>query len=153
MRTGRLSFEIFALARTHRAFAGELLRGLGLFPGQELLLMQLLERDGQTQSELLAAVGLDHSTVSKSLKRMEEAGLLERRQAEHDRRATRVWLTARGKAMRGPLEDMWSALEQATVRDIDEETVDQYIATSRAIRAALVDRHAVRKGPDAPGLT
>ena len=70
---GKLSYAIFTLARAHRGYAAELLRELGLHPGQELLLMQLLDRDGQTQSELLDSVGLDHSTVSKSLGRMEEA--------------------------------------------------------------------------------
>jgi len=48
------------------------------------------------QSELLAAVGLDHSTVSKSLRRMQEAGLLTREPAEHDRRVMRVSLTDKG---------------------------------------------------------
>src|SRR5258708_19633367 len=73
---GKLSYAIFTLARAHRGFAAELLRDLGLHPGQELLLMQLLDRDGQTQSDLLDSVGLDHSTVSKSLARMQKAGLL-----------------------------------------------------------------------------
>ena len=56
---GKLSYAIFTLARAHRSYAAELLRELGLHPGQELLLMQLLDRDGQTQSELLDSVGLD----------------------------------------------------------------------------------------------
>ncbi|MCT2590949.1 MarR family winged helix-turn-helix transcriptional regulator [Streptomyces sp. N2-109] len=155
VRTGRLSFAIFALARTHRAYAGELLRGLGLYAGQELLLMQLLERDGQTQSELLATVGLDHSTVSKSLKRMQEAGLLRREPAEHDRRAMRVWLTEEGKAMRGPLEEMWAALERASVRDLDEGTIDAFVATGETIRRSVIERHRTTdaSGSSPAGLT
>jgi DNA-binding MarR family transcriptional regulator len=42
---------------------------------------------------LLAAVGLDRSTVSKSLRRMQEAGLLTREPSEQDRRVLRVLLT------------------------------------------------------------
>ncbi len=72
--------------------------------------MRLLGRDGQTQSELLAAVGLDHSTLSKSLRRMQEAGLLTREPDRHDRRVMRVSLTDKGRAMREPLEGMWTAL-------------------------------------------
>ncbi|MBA0052488.1 MarR family transcriptional regulator [Streptomyces sp. AJS327] len=152
---GRLSFEIFALARTHRAFAGELLRGLGLHPGQELLLMRLLERDGQTQSELLSAVGLDHSTVSKALRRMQEAGLLRREPAEHDRRAVRVWLTEKGRAMRGPIEEMWAALERASARDLDERSVDAFVTASERIRRAIGEQHrgARRPGPSPAPLT
>ncbi len=137
---GRLSYAIFQLSRAHRGYAARLLRDLGLHPGQELLLMQLLERDGQTQSELLAAVGLDHSTVSKSLRRMQEAGLLTREPAEHDRRVMRVSLTDKGRAMRVDLEEMWSALEQASVGDLDADAIEQFIATSAVIRRAIVDR-------------
>lgn len=137
---GSLSYAIFQLARAHRAYAARLLRDLGLHPGQELLLMRLLDRDGQTQSELLAAVGLDHSTVSKSLRRMQEAGLLTREPAEHDRRAVRVWLTGKGRAMRGDIEEMWAELERASVGDLDADTVEQFIATSAVIRQAIVDR-------------
>jgi DNA-binding MarR family transcriptional regulator len=155
VRVGRLSFEIFALARTHRAYAGELLRELGLYPGQELLLMQLLERDGQTQSELLAAVGLDHSTVSKALKRMQEAGLVHREPDENDRRATRVRLTDRGRAMREPIEAMWSELERVSAHALDERDIDAFVTAARAIRRAIVDRHASDggDGPSPAGLS
>ena len=138
--SGSLSYAIFQLARAHRAYAARLLRDLGLHPGQELLLMRLLDRDGQTQSELLAAVGLDHSTVSKSLRRMQEAGLLTRAPAEHDRRAVRVWLTGKGRAMRGDIGEMWAELERASVGGLDADTVEQFIATGAVIRQAIVDR-------------
>lgn len=140
--SGRLSYEIFQLARAHRAHAARLVRELGLHPGQELRLMRLLGRDGQTQSELLAAVGLDHSTVSKSLRRMQEAGLLTRAPAEHDRRATRAWLTGKGRAMRKDLEEMWSALERASVDDLDPDTIERFIATSAAIRRSIIEHGA-----------
>lgn len=152
---GPLSYAIFALARTHRAYAAELLRELGLYPGQELLMMQLLALDGQTQSELLAAVGLDHSTVSKSLKRMQEAGLVVREPAEHDRRAVRVRLTQKGRAMREPLEAMWAELEHTSVRHLDAPAVERFVDASHAIRRGIVARHAATHddGPAQPGLT
>jgi DNA-binding MarR family transcriptional regulator len=136
---GRLSYAIFALARSQRAQAAKLLRGLGLHPGQELLLMQLLDRDGQTQSELLEAVGLDHSTVSKSLKRMQEAGLVTRMPAEHDRRVLRVFLTPRGEAMRAPLEAVWRDLERRSIRGLDDATVEQFVRTAEAIERSITD--------------
>ena len=145
---GGLSYAIFQLARAHRGYAARLLRDLGLHPGQELLLMQLLDRDGQIQSELLAAVGLDHSTVSKSLRRMQEAGLLTREPDGHDRRATRAWLTDKGRAMRGPLEEMWSELNRASAADLDPETIERFIATSAAIRRSIVERDATSPTDD-----
>ncbi|WP_229068630.1 MarR family winged helix-turn-helix transcriptional regulator [Actinoplanes sp. DH11] len=137
VRTGPLSFAIFALARAHRGFAGALLRDLGLHPGQELLLMQLMERDGQTQSELLASVGLDHSTVSKALSRMQDAGLLRREAAAHDRRVQQVFLTDKGRAMREPLEAMWAHLEQVSTRHLEPEQINTFVALARTIEQSL----------------
>jgi DNA-binding MarR family transcriptional regulator len=138
-QAGRLSYAIFALARAHRAQAAKLLRDLGLHPGQELLLMQLLDRDGQTQSELLEAVGLDHSTFSKSLKRLQVAGLVTRAPADHDRRVLRVFLTSRGEAMRAPLEGLWQELERRSTRGLDDATVEQFVRTAESIERSIAD--------------
>lgn len=112
--------------------------------------MQLLERDGQTQSELLAAVGLDHSTVSRSLRRMQEAGLLTLEPAEYDRRATRAWLTDGGRAMRGALEKMWSELNRVSVADLDAKTVEWFIATSAVIRRSIAEHATVTRDRSYP---
>ncbi|MEU5694123.1 MarR family transcriptional regulator [Actinosynnema sp. NPDC020468] len=137
---GRLSYLIFQLARAHRAHAGELLRGLGLHPGQELLLMHLYDRDEQTQSELLGAVCLDHSTVSKALRRMEEAGLVTRRPAERDRRVLVVSLTAKGRALREPIGRMWARLEEVTAGGLDAAQIGTFAGLARTITRSIDDR-------------
>ncbi|GIF44475.1 hypothetical protein Axi01nite_87860 [Actinoplanes xinjiangensis] len=114
-----------------------MLREMDLHPGQELLLMHLLDRDGQTQSELLDSVGLDHSTVSKSLRRMQDAGLLVREPAPHDRRVLVVHLTDKGRAMREPLTAMWRALEEISVRDLSEQQAQSFIQTAYAMTEAI----------------
>jgi DNA-binding MarR family transcriptional regulator len=132
-----MSYAIFQLARAHKARAAPMLREISLYPGQELLLMHLLDRDGQTQSELLDAVGLDHSTVSKSLRRMQDAGLLIREPAEHDRRVMVVHLTDKGRAMREPLAAMWRALEQISARNLAPQQANSFVRTAYAIADAL----------------
>ncbi|REE96131.1 MarR family winged helix-turn-helix transcriptional regulator [Thermomonospora umbrina] len=136
---GPLSYAIFTLARAHRAYAARLLRELGLHLGQEILLMHLYRRDGQTQSELLDAVGLDHSTVSKSLKRMQEAGLLVREPTERDRRVLRVSLTDKGWAMRERIEEMWSELEGISAIGLEPEAVERFVRTAEAIERNIVE--------------
>jgi DNA-binding MarR family transcriptional regulator len=137
---GPMSYAIFQLARAHRARAGVMLREMDLHPGQELLLMQLLDRDGQTQSELLESVGLDHSTVSKSLRRMQDAGLLVREPAEHDRRVMVVHLTDKGRALREPLAAMWRALEVASARNLSARQAESFVRTAYAITDAINSR-------------
>ncbi|MFF7534371.1 MarR family winged helix-turn-helix transcriptional regulator [Streptomyces bobili] len=137
---GPMSYAIFQLARAHRARAAVLLRAMDLHPGQELLLMQLLDRDGQTQSELLEAVGLDHSTVSKSLRRMQEAGLLVREPAQHDRRVMVVHLTDKGRAMREPIAALWQSLEEISAGSLSEQQTAAFVETAYAITEAITNR-------------
>ncbi|MFF4268641.1 MarR family winged helix-turn-helix transcriptional regulator [Streptomyces sp. NPDC001536] len=137
---GPMSYAIFQLARAHRARAAAMLREMDLHPGQELLLMQLLDRDGQTQSELLESVGLDHSTVSKSLRRMQDAGLLVREPAEHDRRVMVVHLTDKGRAMREPIAAMWRALEETSARDLSAQQAESFVRIAYTITDAINSR-------------
>jgi MarR family transcriptional regulator, organic hydroperoxide resistance regulator len=137
---GPMSYAIFQLARAHRAYAAAMLREMDLHPGQELLLMHLLDRDGQTQSELLDSVGLDHSTVSKSLRRMQDAGLLIREPAAHDRRVMVVHLTDKGRAMREPLAALWRALEETSARNLSEQQAESFVETAYAITEAISSR-------------
>ncbi|WP_211225716.1 MarR family winged helix-turn-helix transcriptional regulator [Nocardioides alkalitolerans] len=143
---GPLSYAIFQLARAHRSYAAALLRDMDLHPGQELLLMQLFDRDGQTQSELLAGVGLDHSTVSKSLRRMQEAGLVVREPAAHDRRVVVVHLTDKGRAARAPITALWRELEEASTGGLGDDQVTAFVATADAVTAAITDRAGRRPG-------
>lgn len=139
-RDGRLSYAVFQLARAHRGYAAAMLRDMKLHPGQELLLMQLFDRDGQSQSELLESVGLDHSTVSKSLRRMQDAGLLTREPAEHDRRVMVVRLTDAGRAMRKPIAAMWRTLEEYSVQELTADEIEAFIAVAYKIEQAVKER-------------
>ena len=140
-----MSYAIFQLARAHRAYAAALLREMDLHPGQELLLMQLFDH-GQTQSELLESVGLDHSTVSKSLSRMQDAGLLVREPAAHDRRVMVVQLTDKGRAMREPIAALWQALEETTARNLSAQQAESFVRTAYAITDAISSRALPQEG-------
>lgn len=115
-----VSFSIFELARSHRALAGQMLRDIGLFPGQEIMLLQLWDMDGQSQQSLGRAIGVDHSTVAKSVKRLEEAGLVTRTRSPEDGRVTLVWLTEAGRKLEPKVNSIWEKLEQITVNNLTE---------------------------------
>ncbi|MER5476818.1 MarR family winged helix-turn-helix transcriptional regulator [Streptomyces sp. NPDC002734] len=145
---GQVSYAIFQLARAHRGYAAAMLREMNLHPGQELLLMQLFDKDGQTQSELLESVGLDHSTVSKSLRRMQDAGLLTRRPSDHDRRVMVVHLTDEGRALREPIAAMWRTLEATSMRHLPKERAESFVHDAYAIVDAMNSHDVIR--PDTP---
>lgn len=137
---GPMSYAIYQLARAHRARAAAMLREMDLHPGQELLLMHLLDRDGQTQSELLESVDVDHSTISKALRRMQDAGLLVREPAAHDRRVMVVHLTDKGRAMREPIAAMWRALEETSAQNLSAQQAESFVRTAYAIADAINSR-------------
>ncbi len=137
---GPVSYAIFQLARAHRGYAATLLREMDLHTGQELVLMHLYDRDGQTQSELLASIGLDHSTISKTLRRMQEAGLVVREPADHDRRVMVVRLTDKGSALREPIAAMWQTLEEITLRNLSRKQAEDLVSTAHAIVHAISNR-------------
>ncbi|WP_328813459.1 MarR family winged helix-turn-helix transcriptional regulator [Rhodococcus sp. NBC_00297] len=143
---GQVSYTIFELARAHRGYASTLLRGLELHPGQELILMHLHHRDGQTQSELVASVGVDHSTMSKALRRMQDTGLIVREPAEHDRRVSVAHLTSKGEAMREPIAAMWRELESVTTRDLTTQQAASLLTAAHTI----IDSIRGRTTPDGP---
>ncbi|WP_374946450.1 MarR family winged helix-turn-helix transcriptional regulator [Agreia sp.] len=109
-----LSFGLFALSRALHTYGTALLADLGLHPGQELIIMYLFDAEEASASEMIAELSLDHSTVSRSLVRMEKAGLITRSPSITDRRKVLARLTPRGLSLRRPLQDLWSAVE-ATV--------------------------------------
>jgi MarR family transcriptional regulator, organic hydroperoxide resistance regulator len=137
---GRVSYAIFQLHRAHKGYAATLLRAMNLHPGQELVLMHLYDRDGQTQSELLASIGLDHSTLSKTVSRMQAAGLLVREPAEHDRRVMVVRLTDKGSAMRKPIAAMWRALEEVTLRNLSPQQAEDLMTAAYSVVDAINNR-------------
>jgi DNA-binding MarR family transcriptional regulator len=140
---GRVSYAIFQLHVAHKGYAAKLLRRIGLHPGQELILMHLHSQDTQTQSELLASIGVDPSTLSKALRRMQDAGLLVREPAAHDRRAMVVRLTDKGSAMREPIAAMWRDLEEVTLRNLSPQQAEDLMTAAYSIVDAINNRTRV----------
>jgi len=118
---------------------GSLLRPLGLFPGQELLLMQLWERDGRSQTDLVKSLGLDPSTVTKMLQRMERSGWIARDQDPTDRRVVIISLTKSGLKLRRRVEKAWKALEAETTAGLSDRQVDQVRSLLRRIEEHVAE--------------
>lgn len=115
-----VSFPLVMLFKTHRQLAGELLAELGLYPGQELLLMALARQEGVAQVDLGACLGVEPPTVAKSLQRLERAGLIERRPDPRDARILRVFLTDDARALRGRVAAIWQELDDRMLKGVSE---------------------------------
>ncbi|SES37752.1 DNA-binding transcriptional regulator, MarR family [Lentzea xinjiangensis] len=132
-----VSFAIFALARQHRGLASSLLADLGLFPGQELILMQLRDRDGRSQKQLVDALKLDHSTIAKSVRRLENAGLVTRAADEADARVKVVSLTETGRALQERIRNVWTELENTSNRGLTEQERALFVELAHKVVSRL----------------
>ncbi|MFB5676848.1 MarR family winged helix-turn-helix transcriptional regulator [Paenibacillus terreus] len=114
-----------------------MLREAGLYPGQEIVLMQLWHRDSQSQNSLSRSLRLDHSTIAKSVRRLEEAGLVTCSRSEEDKRVTIVSLTQAGREFEPKVIEAWSKLEEITTQVLNDEEKMLFTALAHKIAASL----------------
>src|ERR671916_40196 len=88
--SGPVSHAIARVALLHRQHARQLLRQIGLYPGQELMMMHLWDSGPQRQSDLATVFDTDSASMTRSVQRLERAGFVRRRPDPTDRRATPV---------------------------------------------------------------
>ncbi|MGH9303633.1 MAG: MarR family winged helix-turn-helix transcriptional regulator [Acidimicrobiales bacterium] len=144
---GPIAHAIYRISRMSRTTLAGLLRSSGVFPGQELLLMQLFEQDGLSQTDLVRALGLDASTVTKMLQRMERAGWVERTPADHDHRVVLITLTDKGRSLQAVVEDAWRSLERLTTECLDNAQIEQ----ARAVLAQIEEHMSARSARTSDG--
>ena len=85
------------------------------------ILRLLVHSDGMHQGDLARATHLSAPTVSATLRRMEEEGLIERRGCEKDARAMSVHLTKIGQARHREMLDMLHSVEAVLMQGFDDE--------------------------------
>ncbi|TJZ54698.1 winged helix-turn-helix transcriptional regulator [Streptomyces piniterrae] len=142
---GPVSHAIFRVARLHRMIAGQLLRRVGLHLGQELVMMHLWELGPQRQTDLVRLIDSDAATMTRSIKRLENAGFVRRRPCPDDKRAVIIEPTAASQALRREVESIWAELERASTGDL---TPDQQSETLQALRR--IEESLARTAAGAP---
>lgn len=98
---------------------------LGLTPGQPKVLDFLLQYREAEQKTIAAYCEIERATVGSILLRMEEAGLVQRRQKEGNRRSLYVSLTPRGEAAARELTAVFRDAEEQALGDLSAEERQQ----------------------------
>lgn len=109
------SYTLAKVCRTHRANVGALLAEHGLHVGQEMVLMELWQDDGLRGGELAGRLGVEPPTVTKTVRRLEACGLVERRADPTDARSFRVYLTGEGRGLEEPVLRCWERAERTVL--------------------------------------
>jgi MarR family transcriptional regulator, organic hydroperoxide resistance regulator len=115
-----IGFRILQIIKAHRVRADIAFGEVGLYPGQEMALYQLWNEEGLTQSELGERLSIDPSTMTKTLQRLEQSQIIERRQDAEDGRVYRVYLTSKGRDLQDKVQKIWDDLEETTVKGLSD---------------------------------
>jgi DNA-binding MarR family transcriptional regulator len=106
----QLCFALYSASRAFTRAYAPLLEPLGLTYPQYLVCLSLWERDGRPVNELGTCLALDSGTLTPLLKRLETAGLVERRRSSNDERVVQIFLTKAGRALKSRARTIPKAL-------------------------------------------
>ena len=122
----QLCFPLYAAARNVTGLYTPLLKPLGLTYTQYIVFLVLWEKDGVSVTEIGEKLMLDNGTLSPLLKKMEQAGYVERRRCREDDRVVEITLTEKGRALQEEAKDI--PLKAAGCIDLPPENAQQLYA-------------------------
>lgn len=113
----------YLIMAEHSMFQKELLAKLkdsGLTIGQPKVLDYLKDHDGTSQKDIARGCHIEPGTLTTLLNRMEEAGLVERRMMNGNRRSLYVFLTDKGKEQLELVTAAFTEMEAEAFRGLSE---------------------------------
>ncbi|MDC8786205.1 MarR family winged helix-turn-helix transcriptional regulator [Roseateles koreensis] len=119
----QLCFALYASSLAMTKLYKPLLAPLGLTYPQYLVMLVLWEQDGLSVSALGQRLALDSGTLTPLLKRMQSAGLIERRRATDDERRVDIALTPQAAVLKEQALSIPPKLACASACSLDELTV------------------------------
>lgn len=123
----------------------QLLVGLedtGLTIGQPKVLDYLKDHDGSNQRQLAYGCRIEPSSLTFLLNRMEDAGLIERRKKDGNRRSYYIYMTEKGKNCQKRVAEEFKKIEQKALQNLSNEEIQVFS------KVFLQMYHNLEKGED-----
>lgn len=114
--------------------------GLSLGQGQARILNTLLTQVHITQKELADRCRLDVTTMSRTIDKMEEAGLLNRLRRPDCRRSFLIGLTEAGRAKAQEVHACFASLDECIWKGFDRQEMETLLEILKKINANLEER-------------
>ncbi len=122
-----------AAARRITQFFEDRLQTTGLSLAQFSLMIFIAAADNDTIGGLAERSGHDQSTLSRNLRGLERAGLVEIVTAERDLRSRAVWLTERGARRLEAAIPAWRDAQRALAREVDPSVLRRVASATLAL--------------------
>ena len=98
-------------------------RGLGITPGQMIVLYTLYKKDGASITDLSKRCYLDNSTLTGLMDRLERLKLVQRVDVPGDRRAFSIFLTPEALAMRSQVTEVMEQVATTMLAGCSEQEI------------------------------
>ena len=97
--SNQMCFPLYAASRSVISLYTPWLKPMGLTYTQYLVFLVLWEKDGITVGEICSRLMLDNGTLSPLLKKMQQAGYIDKTRSQEDDRIVLITLTEEGRAL------------------------------------------------------
>jgi MarR family transcriptional regulator, transcriptional regulator for hemolysin len=130
----QLVAQLVESSRLLRNFIDHRAKTRGTTRAQWIVLFRLREQEGLSQVDLADVLELQPISLVRLLDRLVEHGLLERRHDPKDRRANRLFLTARGRQLVDDLDSLRDAIAADVMQDVPTDAIRTTLQTLRDIK-------------------
>lgn len=115
-------------------------------------IMEIGEAGELNLKDLSARLGLDNSTLSRTVESLVKDGLADRTQDLQDRRATVIRLNEKGRAARDRINSTWNRICREMFRSIPSEKHDQLIESVSILSEILTGCCQERCSAEKPAM-
>ncbi len=122
-----------------KALDAELRRRVRVTIYQWRVVVTLIQYPGLTQTEIAEKVGVEGSTLVPVIDKMENEGLLKRKQDSKDRRVNRIYLTPKADSLWNSMLQCAMQIRKVSAKGIPDEDLDTTIRTLKRISKNLAD--------------
>ena len=117
---------LIKLARQLSTLNNQYLDHLGLGPGQAAILKTISSNYGVTEVELSRILKIDKSTVSRAVKRLVEAGYVQKKQNPKDLRSHHLLATKMAEAFDSLFEYVDKSVAKALLEGLSQNQIDEF---------------------------
>ena len=110
----------------YNAFIRKVAAALGLTSSQAFHLISI-PFDGISMSGLSDRLGLDTSTLTRNIQKLEKLGLVKRTRETYDKRIQKVFLTATGSQSVNNIEERLNDINYTLVENLDIDTQEKLL--------------------------
>src|SRR5262249_43590871 len=131
----QLISQLVETSRLLRNYIDHRAKGRGTTRAQWIVLFRLRQQEGLSQVDLADVLELQPISLVRLLDRLVESQLLERKPDPDDRRANRLFLTAKGRQLVDDLDSLRNAIAIDVLHDVPESAIKSGMDTLVAIKA------------------